>query len=50
LFKPIYSKVAFEPTLYIRSEGGHTPEGEVEKNYLICYPIWEKKKPPVRME
>jgi len=31
-------------TLYIKLTRGQTPKGEVEKNYLICYPTWEKKE------
>jgi len=40
-------QVAPEPTLYIETEGGYTPKGEVEKNYLVCYPVWGKKETPV---
>jgi hypothetical protein len=45
-----WEEVAFEPTLYMKLEVEQTPKGEVEKNYLVCYPIWGKKKPPVRIE
>jgi hypothetical protein len=38
------------PTLYMKLEVEQTPKGEVEKNYLVCYPTWGKKKPPVRIE
>jgi len=31
-------------SLYIKLTRGQTPKGEVEKNYLICYPTWEKKE------
>ena len=39
-------EVHSERTLYIKSEGRHTLKGEVEKIYLVCYPIWEKKETP----
>jgi hypothetical protein len=31
-------------TLYINSEAGHTPKGEVEKNYWVCYQAFWKKE------
>jgi hypothetical protein len=33
-----------ETTLYIKAEGEPTPEGEVGKNYRLCYSAWEKKE------
>ena len=30
--------------LYIKLEVGQTPKGEVEKNYLVCYPALGKKE------
>ncbi len=30
--------------LRIKLEPGHTPEGEVEKIYLVCYLIWRDKR------
>ena len=34
--------------LYIKLESGHPPDGAVGKNSLVCYLVWEKKKPPVK--
>jgi hypothetical protein len=31
-------------TLYIGKQGGHTPKGEVEKKYFVCYPTFWKKE------
>jgi hypothetical protein len=31
-------------TLYIETGIGHTPKGEVEKNYLVCYTAWRRKE------
>jgi hypothetical protein len=39
-----YCQVASEPTLYIKTKGGHTPEGEVEKIYWVCYLTCKKKE------
>jgi hypothetical protein len=36
--------VKVKEALYIKLQVGHTPKGEVEKNYLVCYPIFEKKE------
>ncbi len=30
--------------LYIKLRGEHTPKGEVEKNYLVCYSTFRKKE------
>jgi predicted transcriptional regulator len=37
----------FSTTLYIKTRRGHTPKGDIEKNYLVCYPAFIKK-PPVK--
>ena len=31
-------------TLYIKLEVGQTIKGDIEKIYLVCYPIFEKKE------
>jgi hypothetical protein len=33
-----------EATLYFKLKGEHTPKGEVEKNYLVCYSTFIKKE------
>jgi len=46
----VNGRCIFSTTLYMKLEVEQTPKGEVEKNYLVCYPTWGKKKPPVRIE
>ena len=36
--------LTFLRALYIRTQGGHTPKGEVEKIYWVCYLIYKKKE------
>jgi hypothetical protein len=31
-------------TLYIKPEAGQTIKGDIEKIFLVCYPIYEKKE------
>jgi len=37
-------QVPSETTLYIKLEVGQTIKGDIEKIYLVCYPIFEKKE------
>jgi hypothetical protein len=41
---PTNVKCIFSTTLYIKTKGGHTPEGEVEKIYWVCYLTCKKKE------
>ena len=39
-----FSHLKVTRSLYIKLEVGQTIKGDIEKIYLVCYPIFEKKE------